>query len=203
MIKAIVTDLDGVIRHFPSNRDAKFENQYELPPGSIQQCAFGHSDFVAVLKGEISDAEWRKKIASRIYEIATGINGQQLIKEWSSFPGIINWGVMVLFQKYQNAGVLLGLLTNATDALEKDLKILGINNKFDLILNSSNHGLIKPDSAIFQLLLDKMDIIPSEVVFIDDSPQNIEAAQTLGIPSHLFSKFGELELFLAETLKET
>lgn len=37
---------------------------------------------------------------------------------------------------------------------------------------------------------------PSEVVYIDDSGKNIEAAQKLGIKSHQFSDKAKLEIFL-------
>lgn len=42
-------------------------------------------------------------------------------------------------------------------------------------------NLIKPDPAIYQYLLAKYDLVPSECVFLDDTLPNIKAAQALGI----------------------
>ena len=48
-------------------------------------------------------------------------------------------------------------------------------------------GLIKPDPAIYRLLLDKYDIDPKEAVFIDDNKDNIEAAKQFGLSTILFT----------------
>lgn len=52
---------------------------------------------------------------------------------------------------------------------------------FDRIYLSHRVGLRKPDPAIFQLILDENKLTPEETLFIDDSPQHIEAAAALGI----------------------
>lgn len=40
---------------------------------------------------------------------------------------------------------------------------------------------IKPETEIYKLLLDRYHLVPQECVFIDDRPENIEAAEKLGI----------------------
>ena len=47
-------------------------------------------------------------------------------------------------------------------------------------------NLIKPDPRIYEHILDKFDITPSEAVFIDDNADNIEAAKKFGINTILF-----------------
>lgn len=49
--------------------------------------------------------------------------------------------------------------------------------------------VIKPDPAIYKLLFDKYSLIPSECVFIDDNPANIEAAKKLGMHTVHFTSF--------------
>jgi putative hydrolase of the HAD superfamily len=39
-IKVILTDLDGVIRHFPSQRDGAIEKRFGIPAGAIARIAF-------------------------------------------------------------------------------------------------------------------------------------------------------------------
>lgn len=198
MLKAIITDLDGVIRHFPTSRNDKYEKQYGLPQGTLLNCSFGYSDLNKVIKGEICDAEWRMIIASRIKEFAPLEDCKQLIKEWSSFPGLINHNVLDLFLQYRKEGSVLVLLTNATDKLDKDLQIHSIYDDFDIIINSSKVGKIKPNPDIFHFTLKKIGIQSSEAVFIDDSPKHVEAAQKIGIKSHLYSCITKLEKFLSE-----
>ena len=40
--------------------------------------------------------------------------------------------------------------------------------------------VVKPDEAIYKLLMERYDLVPEKTVFIDDTPVNIEAAKKLG-----------------------
>ncbi|MFN0314807.1 MAG: HAD family hydrolase [Burkholderiales bacterium] len=51
---------------------------------------------------------------------------------------------------------------------------------FEDILVSGEHGLAKPDHAIFRLACERWNIRPQESLFIDDSAANIQAARDLG-----------------------
>ena len=51
---------------------------------------------------------------------------------------------------------------------------------------SAHHQLMKPEPAIYQKLLTKYQLAPSETVFIDDLPQNIAAAKALGMHGIVF-----------------
>ena len=51
---------------------------------------------------------------------------------------------------------------------------------FDAVLVSGTVGLVKPDPAIYQLLVDRHDVDVSQSLFVDDSLRNVEAAAGLG-----------------------
>ena len=53
-------------------------------------------------------------------------------------------------------------------------------NTFDGLIVSAHERLVKPDPAIYQLLLDRYALVANEGVFIDDSETNIRAAEALG-----------------------
>jgi 2-haloacid dehalogenase len=50
----------------------------------------------------------------------------------------------------------------------------------DVVL-SADHGLCKPDPRLYRVLLDRHSIDPTEAVFVDDRPPNVEAARALGM----------------------
>ncbi len=52
---------------------------------------------------------------------------------------------------------------------------------FDAAYYSHRIGHRKPNASAYQFVLDKHDLIAAETLFIDDSINNIEAAQKLGI----------------------
>ena len=64
------------------------------------------------------------------------------------------------------------------DNFMKENKFL---NEFDDMIISGKVGLKKPDKKIYELAIKKFDCNPSRTLFIDDRPENTEAAQNLGI----------------------
>jgi 2-haloacid dehalogenase len=51
---------------------------------------------------------------------------------------------------------------------------------FDGIVVSGDERLIKPDPAIFRVLVDRYGLEPATTLFIDDQPDNVAAARELG-----------------------
>ncbi|WP_371806173.1 HAD-IA family hydrolase [Candidatus Lokiarchaeum ossiferum] len=197
-MKAIITDLDGVIRYFPPQRNSEFETRYGLPQGTLLHTAFGYPDLNQVITGKITDHEWRSNISSRIQEFLPAQDSMKLIRDWSSFPGIINYEILDLYTSYRDKGTKLALLTNATNKLTEDLSTHSISNVFDYIINSSSLGLMKPNPGIFHFALKTLGIKPSEAVYIDDSHTHSAAASRIGLKSHLFKDFQNLADFLKQ-----
>lgn len=54
----------------------------------------------------------------------------------------------------------------------------------------------KPNAEIFQFVLDAHDLKPEETLFIDDSPQHIKTAESLGMQTHLLTEQETLESYL-------
>jgi 2-haloacid dehalogenase len=68
---------------------------------------------------------------------------------------------------------------------------------FEDIVVSGREGLIKPDPAIFQLLMSRFGIAASRSVFIDDAPKNVAAAAQLGYHAVQFRSALQLRRDLA------
>ena len=64
------------------------------------------------------------------------------------------------------------------DNFSKENKFL---NEFDDMIISGKVGLKKPDKRIYELAIKKFDCNPNKTLFIDDRPENTEAAQIFGI----------------------
>ena len=57
---------------------------------------------------------------------------------------------------------------------------------FDGEVVSCEELCVKPEPRIYEILLDRYGLLPSETLFIDDRPANIDTARTLGIGDFLF-----------------
>ena len=53
-------------------------------------------------------------------------------------------------------------------------------------------GLAKPDTAIYKLVLNEQNLQAGETLFLDDKPENLEAAEQLNIHTQLVSAQNEL-----------
>lgn len=54
------------------------------------------------------------------------------------------------------------------------------------VVISGAEGMIKPDPRIFAIAADRAGVTPGELLFVDDSAPNIEAARALGFAVHRF-----------------
>ncbi len=55
----------------------------------------------------------------------------------------------------------------------------------DVVIDSSEVGLRKPDPAIFRLALDRLEVEAERSIFLDDFPWNLPGAEALGIETML------------------
>ncbi len=89
-----------------------------------------------------------------------------------------------LKQKYR-----LALLSNDVSEWSVYLrKRHHIDDYIDYAFISGDLGLRKPDKRVYDHALRAMDIKPSECVYVDDSPERVDAAAELGIASILFNR---------------
>jgi|SRR5882724_11659600 len=57
---------------------------------------------------------------------------------------------------------------------------------FDGIIVSGEEYVVKPDPAIYRLLLDRYGLAAADCLFIDDSAKNVAGARAVGMHAHLF-----------------
>lgn len=55
------------------------------------------------------------------------------------------------------------------------------------VVVSGREGVVKPDPAIFRILVERHGIRPATTVFVDDSPANVAGAEAVGIRALLFT----------------
>lgn len=67
---------------------------------------------------------------------------------------------------------------------------------FDGMAVSGELHLCKPDAAIYRWLTDTYSLDPARLLFIDDSPANVEAALLLGWNALCYNRPGQLTAFL-------
>ncbi|WP_051226707.1 HAD family hydrolase [Butyrivibrio sp. MC2013] len=104
-----------------------------------------------------------------------------------------------LIKALKKAHYHLYFLSNfSKQALEANRDVMSIIDMMDGGILSYKEKLIKPDPAIYELLIKRYDLDPSRCVFIDDTLPNVEAARKLGIEA---IHYQTLDQVLAELKK--
>jgi 2-haloacid dehalogenase len=105
---------------------------------------------------------------------------------------------VALLRRLKRAGRPVYALSNfATVKFAIARQMFDFLNEFDHAVISGHVGVVKPDPRIFQILFDRVARRPEELVFVDDSLKNVEAAVALGMPSIHFHRGVDLESELA------
>lgn len=90
--------------------------------------------------------------------------------------------LVALIRTLKRQGYQTALLSNFMDEL---LDIVTVRypmaDAFDLIMGSCYEGIMKPEAAIFERILARLERQPGEAVFIDDFAHNVEGARAVGM----------------------
>lgn len=82
----------------------------------------------------------------------------------------------------------VGLLSNSMPGLIPALREIGKlpNISYDLVIDSSEVGVIKPDEKIFEIATERAGCLPSEILLVDDTRSNLLGAEQYGWHVALF-----------------
>ena len=81
--------------------------------------------------------------------------------------------------------IKLAAVVGPTAGGKTDLAI-GLANAFDGEVVSCEEHTVKPEPRIYEILLERYGLTPSETLFIDDRRSNLEAAAAFGIATFHF-----------------
>lgn len=183
-IEAVIFDYGGVLAQTidPEPR-AAWERNLGLAPGALTTTVHDNRLWVAAQNGDItSDAHWQG-----VGE-ALGLSKSQLRGLRTSFYGgdVLNQQLLARIDNLRQQGVALGLLSNFSTDLRGMLEAQNLLRRFDHVAISAEIGVMKPDAAAYEAILGMLSLSAPACVFIDDFPENVEAARTLGMHGVVF-----------------
>jgi 2-haloacid dehalogenase len=178
-IKAIIFDFGGVLLNWePRNLYRRyFPDQPQAMDDFLAKVDFYNWN-AQQDKGR-PFAEGIAELSARFPQYADLI--QAYFENWeASITGAIE-GTVDIFGKLKGKGYrLYGLSNWSAETFPRARQIYHFFDWFDDIILSGDVRLNKPDPAIFNLLLNKIRLSPSECLLIDDSQANIDSAKNLG-----------------------
>lgn len=139
-------------------------------------------------KGNISEGDFFGALKALLH---TEVEKQDLIAAWNiMLKDLPRNRVDLLLECKKQIPTYLLSNTNYTHIadyhayLQKNYDVDDMTSWFTKVYYSFEMGKRKPDANIFEQVLMENNLKPEEVLYIDDSPQHIDAARKLGIVSH-------------------
>ena len=109
-------------------------------------------------------------------------------------------GTVALIEELAAVGHRLALLSNAPAETAEAIAGLPVARHFEHLIFSCELKIAKPDTEFFTVALARLGATAPEGIFIDDRPENVAAAVTLGMQSILFASPGQARALLSQLL---
>ena len=191
-IDAVLFDFGGVFTPSPFEAAEELGTSLGAAPGRVLEIVFGpyHEDtdhpWHRLERGEIPLVEARDAIIA--LGAAEGIDTDpfQLFARMGAGggarPPMVERARRIVAHGYRTALVT----NNAHEFRDSWRKLVPADALFQVIVDSSEVGMRKPDPRIFTLALERLGgVAPERTLFLDDAASNVAAAERLGIRSVL------------------
>ncbi len=186
-IEAVLFDLGGVYTESPFTAMDQLSAELGTTPDTIREILFGdyHEDndhpWHRLERGEITLRKAREKIIALGEERGLQIDPLVMLARIGTGGGTRD--VLIdRTRELRREGYKTALLTNNFAEVRQAWRtLLPVDELFDVVVDSSEVGMRKPDPAIFHHTLDLLSAEAERSVFLDDFAGNIAAAGRLGI----------------------
>jgi epoxide hydrolase-like predicted phosphatase len=182
-IRAVIFDVGGVLSHHKDLTPLNpWQNRLNMSAEQILHTVFGNDVAKRATLGQATVAEiWQ--YANRQFGLSETDQRALIADFWAT----MTWDHALLdFIRTLKLTFKTGALSDAwPDARISNAPITG--DLFDVIVYSAEEGIQKPNPEIYRRTLARLDVLPTESIYVDDSPAKVEAAGALGMHALLFT----------------
>jgi epoxide hydrolase-like predicted phosphatase len=187
-IAAVVFDVGGVLFPSPLAQFQALELDYQLPQKTVQRF-FRGGGFLQVETGREPMASFLERCSGTLLaEHGRDVPAKRLQRMMDDCLDVpIDPVMAALVIELKQAGYHTALMTNLWAERRTWLHNLFPAGTLDVICDSSQIGLSKPDPAIYAHVIRELGLAPPQVALIDDFPENVNAARAYGMTGLLFT----------------
>ncbi len=194
-IEAVIFDYGGVLSTTPFAGIAEFERHMGYPEKSLARLLFGPGaspqgpteaipdhDWHLLETGRLTLDEFHDRLVTRSEEALGKPLDLGIYSQFLRELGVgVHWMMVHRVRQLRAEGYRTAILTNNVKEWGKYWKESIPLEEFELIVDSCEVGLRKPDPEIFQLTCQRLDVAPEAAVFLDDTRRHVEAARSVGL----------------------
>lgn len=187
IIKAVVFDLDGTLLNRDASVKVFIEKQYQRLNKWLNHIP-KDKYITRFIELDNRGYVWKEKVYQQLVDEfdIKGLTWNQLLQDYINqfkYSCVPFSNLISTLDKLMNNNIALGMITNGKGQFQMDnIRALGIEQYFKTILISEWEGTKKPEPQIFLKALDKLNVLPSESIFVGDHPEkDVKAAQNVGM----------------------
>jgi epoxide hydrolase-like predicted phosphatase len=186
-IEAVIFDFGGVFIESPYPLLEAMGAELGAGPGQMTESVFGSlaedgdHPYHRLERGEIPLQQARDEILHRgraLYNLDVDI-----FELFNRMPSGVHQQLVDRVKGLKREGYPTAMITNNIREFAGSWRaLLPVGELFDLVVDSSQEGMRKPNPAIFRLTLERLGgLAPERTVFLDDCEGNVKAAVSLGM----------------------
>lgn len=199
-LDAAIFDLGGVLTTSILESFVGFEESIGLEPGALVR-AFteryprpeAEPDFHLLETGRISEAEYFGRLGARLRQagIDVALPEDPVEIRRRMFGRLRKNREMIEAARQIAEHYKTALLTNNVREWAEWRELYPVEI-FDVVVDSSEVGVRKPDPAIYRLTCERLEVEPARAAFVDDIHGNVEGARAVGLVAIQFTTTGEV-----------
>lgn len=185
MIRNIVFDMGQVLIHF---YPGLFFDRMGVPEADrpiLEREMFRSVEWTQTDRGTLDEAGAVEAFCAKLPVRLHGYV-KTMVCDWWKQPLSPVPGMAELIGELKNLDYGVYLLSNASSRLHEYFPRIPGSEYFDGKIVSADWKQLKPEREIFQTLFRELGLKPEECFFVDDLPQNVEAARFAGMGGTVF-----------------
>lgn len=124
-----------------------------------------------------------EELAAALFEVFSDLSSYRLFDD-----------VLPTLNELRDRGLRLGVISNFEGWLEEMLVQLEVGDRFEVLVISGPEGVEKPDTRLYEIALERMNISATEALHVGDSPSMDAApAAAVGMKPVLLDRYGRHE----------
>ncbi len=208
-MQAAIFDYGGVMSFSPLWRVKLLADAMQVPKEIFSKIIFGgaHSDkdnpwHEAECGRQPLNMEFAEKMQKRVAPYGATFDLDFFLPWVSEAENDPDPAMIEVVNELRQAGYRLALLTNAVREFRSVIeKTIPIYDLFDVIIDSSEVGMRKPDREIYDLTSQKLAVENDQCLMIDDLVANVHGAENAGMQGLLFTTSDETAAAIRTTFQ--
>jgi len=176
MIKAVLFDFGGVLTEGgkTGSTRAMFGSVYGIDPQDVQM----DDSALDAFRGRITDKQFVEN-TNALNPERTPATVDMFVERATIFNRCEP--VYTLAEAIRKQGIVTGIFSNVYAISADMLRSGGYYDNFAPLILSCDHGMMKPEPALYRAALHELNLDANEVLFIDDNDQFLQPARELGM----------------------